>query len=369
MEFEEAKLQVYGSPQRYYQGPGLIESAGELIRFLGNSCVLVTDTVVEAMIRLRLQASLDAAGIALGAASFTGELTPAAVDRMADAARTCDAQFVIAAGGGKGIDAGKAVAHRLALPLVTMPTAASTDSPTSKNYVLYDDDHRMVGVFHLDRNPDSVIVDTAILAQAPRHLLGFGIGDALAKLFEAKQCARVQGRNMFGHQPTLAALALAQACHDTLRTDAEAALSAAGSGIPTPAFERVVEATILLAGLGFESGGLSVTHALTRGLPRLPGLGSVPHGHLIAYGLMVQLKLEVDSAATHAELYDWLPRLGLPRCLSDLTTEQPTEAHWQEAAQAILAAPHMANFERAVTADELIAAMRDTTPRYAKAAE
>lgn len=360
-------MQVYGSPQRYYQGNGLIDNAGALTKFLGNSCVLVTDTFVAAMILPRLKASLSDAGIALGTATFNGELTPFAVDRMADTARTCAAQFVIAAGGGKGIDAGKAVAHRLALPIVTMPTAASTDSPTSKNYVLYDDDHRMAGVFHLDRNPDSVIVDTAILAQAPRHLLGFGIGDALAKLFEARQCELVQGRNMFGYRPTLTAVALARQCFQTLRADAEAALETAGTGVPTPAFERVVEATILMAGLGFESGGLSITHAMTRGLPHLPGLGGVPHGHLIAYGLMVQLKLESDSEAIHAELYDWLPTLGLPRCLSDLTTEQPTESQWQEAANAILAAPHTANFERAVTAEELVNAMRDTKPKHAKA--
>jgi glycerol dehydrogenase len=220
----------------------------------------------------------------------------------------------------------------------------------------------MAGVFHIDRNPDSVIVDTKILASAPAHLLAFGIGDAIAKYFEARQCARASGRNMFGHQPTESALGVAKLCYDTLRADAEAALAIAGSGVPNDAFERVVEATILMAGIGFESGGLSVTHALTRGLPGLPGLGSVPHGYLISYGLMVQLKLERDQEKLHAELYNWLPRIGLPRNLGDLTKKVATPAQWDQAAKEILAAPHMANFERKVTAEELIEVMKNTAP-------
>jgi glycerol dehydrogenase len=270
--------------------------------------------------------------------------------------------LVIAAGGGKGIDAGKAVAHRLNLSLVTLPTAASTDSPTSKNYVLYDDTHRMAGVFHLPRNPDSVIVDTTLLAQAPSVLLSYGLGDAIAKRFEARQCARAHGRNMFGQAPTLTALAIAEQCYAVLRRDATEALAAAGSGMPTPAFERVIEATILMAGLGFESGGLSVTHALTRGLPLIPGLEATPHGYLISYGLMVQLKLETGSDADHLDLWNWLPSLGLPRTLPDLGVQTVDECVWTVAAKAILATPHIQNFERGVSTEELIAAMKDPSP-------
>lgn len=355
-------MKVFGSPQRYYQGPGILQRAGELTAALGEKAVLVSDRQVLSMIAPQLSASLGERNATVSSVGFDGNLTQSAVDELRREAKTSAPQFIIAAGGGKGIDAGKAVAHGLGVPYVTLPTAASTDSPTSKNYVLYDENHRVAGVFHIDRNPDSVIVDTKILADAPAHLLSFGIGDAIAKYFEARQCARVYGRNMFGHQPTVSALGFAKLCYDTLRADAEAALAVAGSGNATDAFERVVEATILMAGIGFESGGLSVTHALTRGLPGLPGLGSVPHGHLISYGLMVQLKLECGQEKTQAELYDWLPRIGLPRNLGDLTKEVATSAQWTEAAKAILAAPHMANFEREVTAEELIAAMKNTAP-------
>lgn len=355
-------MKVFGSPQRYYQGPGILQKAGELTSNLGKKAVLVSDRQVLAMVGPQLCNTLAKRSAALSSVGFDGELTQKVVEELSSEAKGNAPEFIIAAGGGKGIDAGKAVAHDLGIPYITVPTAASTDSPTSKNYVLYDDNHRMAGVFHIDRNPDSVIVDTNILASAPAHLLGFGIGDAIAKYFEARQCARACGRNMFGHQPTESALGVAKLCYDTLRANAEAALAIAGSGVPNHAFERVVEATILMAGIGFESGGLSVTHALTRGLPGLPGLGSVPHGHLISYGLMVQLKLERGQEKLHAELYNWLPQIGLPRNLDDLTKEAATSAQWADAATAILAAPHMANFERQVTAEELIAVMKNTAP-------
>ncbi|WP_136443719.1 glycerol dehydrogenase [Pacificoceanicola onchidii] len=355
-------MNIFGSPQRYYQGPGLLDEIGELTRILGDRAVLISDVHVLGLLQDRVRASLATRSAELAAFGFEGELTAENVASLSQQAGGALPDFVIAAGGGKGVDAGKAVAHRLGLPFVTAPTAASTDSPTSKNYVLYDDNHRMAGVFHIDRNPDSVIVDTNILAQAPGHLLLFGIGDAIAKHFEARQCARAGGRNMFGHQPTQSALALAERCYQTLRNDAEAAIAAAGTGIPTPAFERVVEATVLMAGLGFENGGLSVAHALTRGLPQLSGLGSAPHGFLISYGLMVQLKLEATSSNEHADLFEWLAKIGLPRHLTDLTQDMPSGAEWAQAAQAILDAPHMANFERVVSQEELIAAMMNSAP-------
>lgn len=356
---------VFGSPGRYYQGCDLILQLDKLSAYLGNNAALVADQQVVEFLVKPVQIALAKRGAKATSYAFDGELTQALVDQLSARVAKSPHDFVIAAGGGKGLDAGKAVAHALNLPLMTMPTAASTDSPTSKNYVLYDDNHRMATVNHMDRNPDTVLVDTRILASAPPVLLKYGIGDAIAKKFEARQCAWASGRNMFGEQPTTTALALANACYDTLRINAEAALQCAGSGDPTPAFDATVEATILMAGLGFESGGLSIAHALTRGLPFIPGLGAAPHGFLVSYGLMVQLKLERKAAAEHTDLWDWLPRVGLPRSLQELGVSDPDGLDLGLVAKKISAAAHMANFERDVSNYELIAAMKNPAPEGA----
>jgi len=356
-------VKAFGSPARYYQGAGLLDQIGEFAEPLGTKAALVTDQDVAKIIGDRVEKSLYDKGISLTLAPFKGELTETNVGRLCAILEADKPDFIIAAGGGKGVDFGKAVAHRLNLNLMTVPTAASTDAPTSKIYVLYDDAHLITGVSHLRRNPDTVLIDTQILASAPPMLLRFGLGDAIAKRFEARQCSQVDGKNMFGHKPTITALAIAEKCYSVLRADAQAALNCAGSGQPTSAFENVVEATILMAGLGFESGGLSIAHALTRGLPLIPGLETAPHGFLISYGLMVQLKMETQSGKDHGELWDWLPKLGLPRNLEELgVTELPNASRWVEIAEKIQGAPHTTNFDRQIENGELIAAMRDPSP-------
>src|SRR5690606_33407810 len=129
----------------------------------------------------------------------------------------------------------------------------------------------------------------AVIATAPPLFFRAGLGDAISKKFEAEQCARHNGLNLYDGRATLTAGLIADGCLQVLLRDGEAALSAAGSGTPTPAFERTVEAMILMSGLGFESGGLSIAHALTRGLPHVPGVATALHGLQVAVGLLVQL--------------------------------------------------------------------------------
>jgi glycerol dehydrogenase len=101
---------------------------------------------------------------------------------------------------------------------------------------------------------------------------------------------------MNGRQ-TCAALYLSNLCYEILRKDGLKAKLAVQQKLVTPAVDRVIEANILLSGLGFENGGLSVAHGLTRGLSALPELHEALHGEEVAYGLLVQFVLENRSHA------------------------------------------------------------------------
>jgi glycerol dehydrogenase len=57
---------------------------------------------------------------------------------------------------------------------------------------------------------------------------------------------------------------------------------------PSPALERLV-ANTLLSGLGFESSGLAVAHAVQNGLTAAPATHADFHGEKVAYGSLVQL--------------------------------------------------------------------------------
>lgn len=351
-------LKIFGAPSRYIQGAGALDALGRYAALFGGRAALVIDSHVRALLGPRIEALCAAHQVELAALTVDGDLTPDAVAGLRAQAAASGAGMVIAVGGGKALDAGKAVARSLHCHLITVPTVASNDAPTSKNYVLYDSHHQLLAVEHMLFNPTIVLVDTAVIASAPAHFFRAGLGDAVSKKFEAEQCRRNGGMNMYDGAPPLAAQFLADGCLRTLLADGADAMAAAGSGQPTPAFERVVEAMILMSGLGFESGGLSIAHALTRGLPRIGGLAGAPHGLQVALGLLVQLDLEQRADGMLADLRQWYAQVGLPATLRELGATDPSDAELALAAELTLKARHAANFDRALDAGALAAALR-----------
>ena len=350
------RLTVFGAPSRYVQGRGILGRIGGFAAQIGTSAVLVADIHILPLVETGLRQSLETAGIPLIILPFQGQLSPHTAQRLSAALGNATPDIVIAAGGGRAIDAGKALADLRGLKLITVPTVASNDAPTSKNYVLYDENDRLLEVRHLARNPDFVVVDTALLAGAPQSMFAAGLGDALSKKAEALACAAGRGVTMFRARPTRLSGAIAALCYETLITNGIEAYDAAGSGVPTEAFDAAVEAMILMAGLGFESGGLSVPHALTRGLPQVPGVGAKPHGFQVAYGLVVHHRLLGE--AFPPALVDLYRHTGLPLTLGALAGAPIEPHHLVAVAQASIAVPHMLNFPRPLTTQDLVDAMR-----------
>ncbi|WDZ79101.1 glycerol dehydrogenase (plasmid) [Ensifer adhaerens] len=351
----DSQLKVFGAPSRYVQGRGILDRTGTFAAQLGKSAVLVADAQILPLVRDVLRKSCRTSGVSLQILPFSGVLTPETGQQLSSALGYGAPDIVIAAGGGRAIDAGKALADIRDLRLITLPTVASNDAPTSKNYVLYDEQEMLVEVRHLARNPDFVVVDTELLAGAPKFMFAAGLGDALSKKAEAAACANGRGLTMFRARPTQLAGTIAALCYDTLIEYGMAAYDAAGSGNPTEEFEAAVEAMILMAGLGFESGGLSVPHALTRGLPRIPGVARRPHGFQVAYGLAVHHQLMVEPMSP--ALDDLYRHVGLPRNLASLAGHPIERQHLSTVAEASIAVPHMLNFPHPVTIDDLVAAM------------
>lgn len=353
-------IRTFGAVHRYYQGPGAIGLLGQICKPLGKHPLLVCDALVYELIRDTASASCAKHGMTLQWVEASREVTRAAVNQLLDDIRnmSTDIDIVIAAGGGKGVDTGKAISHALGVRLVVVPTAASNDGPCSKAFVFYDDQHRMDAVEQLERNPDAVVADTRLLIQAPRALLVSGIGDALCKLYEGEQVRAAEGLNLYGGVSTIAALELARACDRVIRQDAEEGLSALLSGEPTPAFERLVEALILLSGLAFENSGLSIAHSMTRGLPLIPGVHSTLHGQHVAYGLLVQMLLEDRPLDFMHEQLAFHRRIGLATCLTDLGAEQTDDAAIHNVALGTMSSPHIGNFQTALDEHIIAKAMQ-----------
>jgi glycerol dehydrogenase len=211
-------------------------------------------------------------------------------------------------------------------------------------------------VERLPWNPDVVLVDTAVIAAAPARFLRCGIADALATKFELAACAAVGAETPSGAAATIAAAALADACYATVRRDAAAALAAVEAGTPSPALEAVVEAALLLSGLGFEGGGLSIAHCIAIALAATAGLDRGAHGEQVAYGLLVQLALEEGDEQLR-EMAGFHGQIGLPRTLDAAGAPAAGAAEIETLARAAVAAPWSANHPRAPGVDDLVEAI------------
>jgi glycerol dehydrogenase len=353
-------IRTIGFPGRYIQGPGAIQTLPSLLAELGCTApVIVSDDIVIAAVGSIAREALQQAGMKASIIRFPGECSVSIIASLSAQATQLGVDVVVALGGGKTIDTAKGVAKSLGVALVVVPTIASNDSPTSRLIVLYDDSHRVAGVEVMARNPDAVLVDTNIVARAPARFFAAGLGDALSKKFESEQCHLSGGRNFFGTPSLPIARLLAGQCYETIIEYGRDALArVTTTQTPDESVERVVEATVLLSGIGFESGGLSLAHALTRGFTAHPNIARMLHGELVAFGSIVQLvaqELPVSEIENHVR---FVADLGLPICWNDLGAPLISVSEIDEVSRLTCAAPYIGNLHPKADTSRVVWALR-----------
>ena len=313
-----APIRTMISPGRYVQGKGAINRLGEFLAPLGSKPLLVADDMVWGFVAHEVEVSMKTAGLPTNRVLFNGVPSAKEVDRLGGLIREQQADVIVALGGGSTIDAVKAAGFASGIRWVTVPTVASTDAPTSALAVIYTED----GVFEeyrfFPKNPDLVLVDTQLVANAPAAFLAAGVGDALATWLEARATHQAFASTMAGGLPTLTGTALAKLSWDVLWENALPALDAVRDKQVTPAVERVVEANTLLSGLGFESGGLAAAHAIHNGLTAAPQTHGLAHGEKVNIGSLTQLVLEGAPSAEIRDFVEFTTRVGLPNTLTEV---------------------------------------------------
>jgi len=351
-----ALLATFGAPARYVQGPGALAELASLRPHHTTRPVAIVDADVLPMLEADLVAALS--GGEYRVLPFRGEVTHAAVEGLRAQLGDFAADLVIGVGGGKGLDVAKGLAKAAGAPFVAVPTIASNDSPTGRSMAIYDENHVMIAVEFIPAPPVLVVVDTAVIARAPARFLRSGMGDAIAKKFEADRARAYGSKNGLGGGQTLVAMAIADLCYRTLRAHGVAAMAAAEAHRPDPAFEAVVEANVLMAGIGWESGGLSYAHAVVRGLVQARDAKNNPHGEHVAYGTLVQLAIEGREDGEIRDLAGFLRAVGLPASLGELGMAEVTDAEIAEIARLTTIGPKNGMIEVRATPEQIAAAIR-----------
>ena len=298
-------------PGKYLQGANALQELPALVTLFGKRGLILA--AGSAYNRI-----LPASGIDLPVERFGGECCASELARLAEVIAAGQVDVLVGMGGGKAIDTAKIAADRAGIPVIIVPTTASTDAPCSGCAVLYSEQGVFESVYYQKLNPAAVLMDSAIIAQAPVRFLVSGMGDALATWFEARSCSSTRSENACGGLATMAGLALARLCYDTLLDYGLTAKSAAEQQIVTPALERIIEANTLLSGIGFESGGLAAAHSIHNGLTALPETHALYHGEKVAFGVLAGLQLIDALPDESATVYGFCEQVGLPTTLADL---------------------------------------------------
>ncbi len=273
------------------------------------------------------------------------------------------ADLIIGIGGGKCLDMAKLVAHQTHLPVVTIPTTAATCAAWTALSNIYTEAGAFLSDVSLPHCPDLLILDYDIIATAPPRTLIAGIGDAIAKWYEASVSSGDSDRTLL-----IAAVQQARVLRDLLFQKSAAAIADIGGA----EWQDVVDATVLLAGVIGGLGGAQcrtvAAHAVHNGLTHLPAGHNALHGEKVAFGILVQLRLEEMvggnqlAASTRHQLLDFYQQIGLPSTLADLGLSQVTLADLQQAAT--IACQPQSDIHRlpfAVVPEQLVAAMVSTT--------
>jgi len=347
------------APRRYVQGKGVLGEIGDYLAPLGKRPLVLWDDVVKGVVGGTVTASLAAADLETVEVAFAGETTHAEADRVASIVRENECDVLVGVGGGKCLDTAKGAAVQTDRRIVTAPTIASNDSPTSAASVWYSEDGDFLGFDCWPFNPDLVLVDTRVIAEAPVRTLVAGMGDALSTWVETDAAWKTRALNLAGGVPTGAALAIARLCFDTLMACGVEAKRAAEAGVVTPALERIVEANVLLSGLGFESGGLATAHMIGNLLTGVPECHGFMHGEKVAFGVASQLCLDPDVPADETyRILDWCIAVGLPVTFADLNLEGVTRETLRPVAEACAGEGSLcANHAFEVTAESVLDAM------------
>jgi glycerol dehydrogenase len=159
------------------------------------------------------------------------------------------------------------------------------------------------------------------------------MGDAYATYYEARACMRSGALNSNNGSSTIAAFVLAEECRRILLKDGQRALLACRNHFVTPALENIIEANVLLSGIGFESVGLAAAHGIDGAFTLLEETHSYMHGEKVAIGTLIQLIMENAPDEELITTLKFYKSIGLPTSLAQIGITEVSPARFKDLAQ------------------------------------
>ncbi|MEN9869150.1 MAG: glycerol dehydrogenase, partial [Cyanobacteriota bacterium] len=319
------------APARVLRGNHCLANSGQEIAALGVRPLVVGGNQTLKLVAAFLQPALKAAKLTSETASYTPDCAESSLLRLKETVKQHQADVIIGVGGGKALDMAKLVAYQCGLPIVTIPTSGATCAAWTALSNVYSEAGAFQYDVTLNRCPDLLILDYGLVRTAPQRTLIAGIGDAIAKWYEASVSSGDATATLL-----ISAVQQARVLRDILLQKSAIALE----NTESDAWREVVDATVLLAGVIGGIGGADcrtvAAHAVHNGLTHLLEAHDVLHGEKVAYGILVQLRLEEMvqgnqlAASARQQLLKFYSEIGLPKSLEDLGLGEITLAQLRQ---------------------------------------
>ncbi|MBM7541024.1 iron-containing alcohol dehydrogenase family protein [Amphibacillus cookii] len=348
-------IQVQGAPNLYRCHKGALSELKQVIikeQWKKGLLVHGTDSWTVA------SPFIQSLNLPLVATRYHGECTREEVMRIATLALEEGVDYILGVGGGKIIDLVKATADRLQQPFLLVPTLASNCAPWTPLSVFYDQEGRFTDYVVFSRNAFMVAIEPNIIMNSPASFLRAGIGDTLAKWYEADVLVK-----QLDHKPISVNVAVhaARLCHDVLLEHGAQALQDHAEQKVTRSFIQTVETIIMAGGMvggfGDRYGRIAGAHSIHNGLTVLPQTHDKLHGDKVAYGILVQLALE-NRFEEIEKLLPYYRQLKLPTSLKDLGVIEQQDLAFERVAKAATKATESIHFMERSTEEAVAHTMK-----------
>jgi glycerol dehydrogenase len=356
-------LPLLVAPTQVLRGEGCLGRSGEAIASLGKRPLILGGDRTLALVREQLNSVFKKYKLDASEGVYHPDCSESSLASLKAAVKEHQADLIIGIGGGKALDLAKLLAHQCKIPVVTVPTSAATCAAWSALSNIYSNEGAFQYDVALNRCPDLLILDYDLVKTAPQRTLVAGIGDAIAKWYEASVSSGSSTATLI-----IAAVQQARVLRDILFQKSAAAIQNPGR----EEWHEVVDATVLLAGVIGGLGGANcrtvAAHAVHNGLTHILAAHNVLHGEKVAYGILVQLRLEEMiqgnqlAVSARQQLLSFYNEIGLPTSLEDLGLKDVSLAQLRHAAE--VACHPKSDIHRlpfAVSPEQLMAAMVSTT--------
>jgi glycerol dehydrogenase len=344
------------APVQYISGPDTLNDCGRFISKWGQNVLVSGGQKALKSVESKLFPALEAAGVKYEVNLFTGECCDENITVLVENVQRMALDAIIGMGGGKSLDTAKMAAEICNVPVICIPTIAATCAAASGLSVIYTEKGVHKKDHYLEKNPNLVLVDTDVIANAPFEYFESGILDSLSKWYEGKAAFKgIANSDIF----TMAALKLAELLNKIMEKEAVNAIRAVKQRRVSAAVTQITDLNIYLAAviqsIGKKTRG-AAAHSIHAGLSIIPQSHAILHGYKVGYGIVAQLFMEKAELGEIRQVVNFFRQLDLEPSFKGLRLPFEVDLLKQVAEKAVLSDP-MKNMPFEVQSEQVIAAM------------